>query len=150
MTSKEYITHQQRSRKWEACLYSIARELEAQLDQSQLIILMRGAGERMAQGFPELQMETLDDVEAVINDVWKESDWGWVKFSEEKDIVKIEHHFSPLKAALGEPSKDWGLALLEGFYTKVFQQLGAAPELAVRQVSVSDDDGITTFNLCVA
>jgi len=147
MTIKEYVAYQQRSRKWETCLYSIARELESLLEQEQLIVLMRGAGERMAQGFPDLQLETLDDVEAVINDVWKESDWGWVKFSEERDVVKIEHYFSPLKAALGESAEAWSLALLEGFYSRVFLQLGAAPELSVHKVAIADD--VITFNLCV-
>lgn len=147
MTPNEYIMYQQKSHKWEACLYSMARELENMLSQQQLIGLMRGTGERMAQGFPNLDLETLTDVGAVVNEVWKESDWGWVKFYEEENIVKVEHYCSPLNAAFGEEAKAWTVALLEGFYTEVFHQLGAGRELSVCHCGDLDSTGVTVFNL---
>jgi len=143
----EYISYQQKSFQWDGFLYSMARELEKTLNQEQRQNFMRNIGGRMAQGFPDLDMETLTDVEAVMNEVWKESGWGWVKFYEEEDVIKIEHYHSPLNIALGEDSQAWNIALLEGFYTAIFHQLGAPDTLTVRANKDDDKARLMVFYL---
>jgi len=133
MTANEYIYFQQSSRKWQAFLYSMARELEETMNQEQLIHFMRGVGERMAEGFPEDGLDSLHDVEGMLNAGWKESDWGWAQITEEESMVMIDHYYAPLKESFGDASLSWSVAVLEGFYSKVFHQLGAGLELAVRQ-----------------
>lgn len=149
MTPNEYIGFQQNSRKWQAFLYSMARELEGNMNQDQLVQFMRGVGERMAEGFPDEGLDSLNDVETMLNDGWKESDWGWVQITDEQNIVNIEHYYAPLKENFGETALPWSAALLEGFYSKVFHQLGAGLEMAVRQKSAKTTDEKISLALAV-
>lgn len=128
-----YYEQQQCSKQWRAFLNAFSVEFAAQGDVHDLRAFMYKLGLTMAASFKVEGGDTLLTLEASINKVWADLDWGWVHLSDESDCLLIEHNASPLKVAFGEQALDWSPALLEGIYTAWFESMGIDKSLRLSQ-----------------
>ena len=88
----------------------------------------------MSRSRPLPALELLPDLEAAMNAVWSEMDWGWVELHDAGDSLRIVHHCAPLEAAFGLAARTWSGAVLEGAYEQWLRAAGAGHRLKVRQV----------------
>jgi len=148
MNTETYIANMQLSSQWGPFLFSLTHEMESQLDQKTLRSLMFNTGDRMGRDFPEPPDHSLESIESLINDVWNECNWGWVKLVDGGDCIRIEHYFSPLYTTFASNSASWAGEMLRGFYSAVFEQLGAGNELHVRRTKSDSTDHLEVLELC--
>lgn len=137
-----YFRAQQVSPQWLPVLAALAEVLAESASERELHTVFRETGLRMAARVTDElpEVDTLAELEDVLNDDWLVRRWGWVEFEERSNCVEICHHAAPLAVAFGESALSWSCGLLEGFYEGVFRTLGAGGGLGVRAES-SDAGG---------
>ncbi|MFZ0255275.1 MAG: cellulose biosynthesis protein BcsD, partial [Gammaproteobacteria bacterium] len=128
-----YYADQHCSRQWSSFLFSLGQELDALAEQDELRPLMRQVGKRMAGQMPLPPADTLEDVQAAMNQQWDRIGWGWVSLEEKPEFLLIKHSAAPLQSAFGAGSLSWSPALLEGIYERWFVMAGAGDGLSVSQ-----------------
>lgn len=131
--SLEYFSEQQCASQWRGFLSALAGEFTEQLPAEDLRALWRRIGERFAAATPLGDCQTLDDLEAAINRIWAQLNWGWVRIDDQGDALAIRHHCAPLRAAFGAQALPWSAGYLEGAYQSWFSSLGIDPGLHIRQ-----------------
>jgi hypothetical protein len=141
-----YYEEQQCSKQWRGFLGALADEFEDQLGEQKLRALMGRVGERFAIATTLPACETMDELNLVINDVWRELNWGWVVIEDDADHLVILHACAPLAGAFGREGLAWAPGFLEGVYQHWFSVLGIDPALRIREIPGSDD-GVLTFRL---
>ncbi|WP_353253072.1 cellulose biosynthesis protein BcsD [Salinisphaera sp. PC39] len=130
------------NRQWRPFLQALAKEMNAQLPDTERRGLFYAMGRRMVEYLPTPDASDLKRLEASINEAWRAIDWGLVQVDETDDFISITHYCSPLRAAFGAESLVWTPALLEGVYAEWFAALGAGEDLVLRQhgdVTGADD-----------
>lgn len=143
----DYLLEQQCSRQWKGYLTSLADEFNAQLSESDLRTLNQRVGARFAASTPLPACRTLADIQAAVNQVWRDNGWGYVDMQQEEQGLRVVHYCAPLKAAFGEKSLAWSPAFLEGAYQVWFAASGAAANLKLRQASDCDSTGTVEYRL---
>ncbi|MDR5857645.1 cellulose biosynthesis protein BcsD [Caballeronia sp. LZ062] len=144
----EYLLDRQISRQWRGVLAALASEFEAQIGHDQLRELMERVGSRFADANPLPPCDTTPALADALNALWRDTDWGFVELSDERDHLSIVHYCAPLQA-FGESALAWTPAFLEGAYQRWLAGLGAQG-LAVRQASEFGDDAAIEFRLARA
>lgn len=127
-------TQRQRSPQWRGFLSALLGELHSGADPEEVRNFMRQVGRRMAQATPLTKVETLEELEAAMNKVWADMDWGWVRLNAVSDGVRILHGAYP-DVAGGADAKMWTAAwasVLEGAYTVWLQAQGSPIDKTLR------------------
>ncbi|MGQ0709793.1 MAG: cellulose biosynthesis protein BcsD [Rhodoferax sp.] len=138
----DYVRAQQVAPQWQDFLRALAGELCAQADDSALRTLFHSIGTRLAEGVQAIyqDIDTLANLQQVLNGYWGGMQWGWVEMTEQAGFVDITHCLAPLSQAFGEDALGWSTGVLEGFYQTVFQHLGADPALQLQYVQQPGHD----------
>ncbi|MFZ6723758.1 cellulose biosynthesis protein BcsD [Undibacterium sp. Ji49W] len=143
-----YYEEHQCSNQWRAFLAAFAAEFASKGEPKDLRVFMHQLGRTMASGFNVADGSSLQALEACMNRVWSEMNWGWVQLVEEADALVVAHHASPLKVAFGEEALNWSPALLEGMYAQWFETLGMDKSLRLSQRDgVFEDGQLFVFDL---
>src|SRR5690606_23625657 len=101
----------------------MAQELGEHGNEVELRALTSRMGARFAERFELGACHTVQDMQAAMNQVWREVDWGWVTLEETPSHLEILHQCSPLTAAFGGSSPGWFSGFLEGVYQRWFEAL---------------------------
>ncbi|MET3604593.1 hypothetical protein ABIC99_002409 [Sphaerotilus sulfidivorans] len=141
----EYHQQHQCSRQWRPFLFCLGQELAERLGPDGARALMRRLGGAMSRERPLPALELLPDLEAAMNALWSDMDWGWVELQDTGDALRIVHHCAPLDAAFGVSARAWSGALLEGAYEQWLKAAGAGDRLRVRQMPGSSSSPDTTL-----
>ncbi|WP_061167831.1 cellulose biosynthesis protein BcsD [Caballeronia hypogeia] len=141
----DYLLEHQISRQWRGLLAALADEFEAQIGRSELRQLMHRIGLRYAQAHPLPSCESTAALADAFNALWRDTDWGFVELSDERDYLSIVHYCAPLPA-FGERALAWTPAFLEGAYQQWLAVLGAQG-LELHQASEFGDDAAIEFRL---
>ncbi|MFZ6678241.1 cellulose biosynthesis protein BcsD [Undibacterium sp. Tian12W] len=146
--SIRYYEEQQCSVQWRSFLGAFSAEFASKGEPGDLRAFMHQLGRTMAAGFHVDDGSSLQALEACMNKVWSEMNWGWVELVEEADALVVAHHASPLKVAFGEQALEWSPALLEGVYAQWFDGLGMDKSLRLTQrAGVFEDGQLFVFDL---
>lgn len=119
---------------WRLFLGTLADELNEQMDVEEIRAFFYVLGQRMAEAEPIAEVETLEELEASINQRLDASGWGWTVIRDVHSSLEFVHSCAPLRAAFGEDSLAWSGAILEGMYAVWLKALGAGDELQLRQI----------------
>lgn len=138
-----YFSRQQCSVQWQAFLSAFSAELGQQVPANELRVLMTRLGHFMAQSLPAPSGNTVAELEASINAIWFDMNWGWISLVEKKDELHIEHHAAPLQAAFGADALAWSPAILEGIYARWLSALSGSQALKLTQVGNAVPDSMT-------
>lgn len=135
-TLLNYFREQQISLQWLPVLRAMASEMSSSMPADELHGLFAKIGERFAIDSEDHfnEAETLAQLEESLNYFWARINWGWVSFKEAKGCIEITHSAAPLAEAFGEDALEWSIGLLQGFYQRAFNALGASENMAVRTV----------------
>ncbi len=137
-----YFARQQCSVQWQAFLSAFSAELGQQVPANELRVLMTRLGHFMAQSLPAPSGNTVAELEASINSIWFDMNWGWINLAEKKDELHIEHHAAPLQAAFGADALAWSPAILEGIYAHWLSALSGSQALKLTQVGTAVPDSM--------
>jgi hypothetical protein len=128
------------SPQWRVFLSAFAVELQTGAEPEEVRGFLRQIGRRMADLMVLPKTETLEALEAVMNQAWSEIEWGWVKLFPEDDGIRIVHGAYP--NAFADPSNElWprgAAALMEGVYGQWMLGQGS-PVPLVRRISQGID-----------
>ncbi len=135
-TLENYFREQQVSLQWLPILRALAQEMSTRADVADLRQLFFQVGDRFAKDVDGrfAGVETLEQLEQLLNELWQQINWGWVELNEAKASVDIAHQAAPLAEAFGEDALDWSIGLLEGFYQHIFKVLGAGDSMLVQAI----------------
>jgi len=143
-----YFSRQQCSAQWGAFLAAFATEFGQQVPVGELRVLMRRLGKLMAQSMPAPSGNTIAELEASINEIWFEMNWGWALMLEKESGLFIEHHAAPLQTSFGVAGLAWSPAILEGVYAHWFASMGAGTVLQLAQFEEAlPDSSLIVFRL---
>lgn len=129
----EYHAAQQSSRQWGDFLLALAGEFQGKIDAGELRSLMFRVGQSMARRMGQPKGDSLKELEAAMNGVWFNMNWGWVRLQEKQNYLLIEHFAAPLFNAFGAAAMPWSTGILEGVYFDWLSALGADSTLRLRQ-----------------
>ena len=129
------------SLQWLPVLRAMATEMSVHMHAPELRQLFFKIGERFAEDTEEhfQGVETLAQLEESLNFFWSRVNWGWVTLREAKGFIEITHSAAPLAEAFGEDALGWSVGLLQGFYQRAFNVLGASDTMVVRSVGEPSD-----------
>ncbi|WP_250500784.1 cellulose biosynthesis protein BcsD [Caballeronia sp. GAWG1-5s-s] len=144
----DYLLDSQISRQWRGMLAALADEFDAQIGHGELRELMHRVGSRFAKAHALPPCDSTSALADALNALWRDTDWGFVELSDERDHLSIVHYCAPLPA-FGESALAWTPAFLEGAYQQWLAGLGAQG-LAVRQASEFGGDAAIEFRLARA
>lgn len=124
------------SPQWRAFLSAFAVELQTGAEPAEVRGFLRQIGRRMADLVPLPKVETVEALEAAMNEAWGRMEWGWVRLFPEDGGVRIVHGSYP--NAFADPSNElWpqgAAALMEGIYGQWMLRQGS-PVPVVRRMS---------------
>ncbi len=144
-----YLQHLQCSRQWRGFLAALGAEFVSALPQQDLFMLMARVGMRFASGNPLAPSQTVEGLQASMNQIWAAFDWGVVELRQTSAGMEIWHRFSPLTAAFGEERGPWVTGFLQGAYQQWLEAAGGAG-LRVDVMAVADLLGSVHLRLVVA
>lgn len=133
-----YFSEQQCARQWRAFLQALAAELAEQMADEEIQSFMYVLGRRMGAAVQPREAETLEEMEAAANEVWRDLDWGVVRLKDVQTSLEIVHACAPFRAAFGPDGVRWAGALLEGIYSRWLESFGAGDDLVLRQIEVEE------------
>lgn len=137
-----YLAARQFSVQWRAVMLAMADELFENFSAEEAWGFYRQIGLRVSQSVVLPAVTTLDELEASLNAVLAEMDWGYVSLSLAETAIAIHHRAYPgqhLEDASGHWRRAFA-ALLEGVYTVWLQSQGGRPEMrATHREGASDE-----------
>jgi len=137
-----YLAARQFSPQWRAVLLAMADELFENFSAEEAWGFYRQIGLRVSREVALPTVKTLDELEASLNTVLAELDWGFVALSLGDGAISIRHRAYP-GLLLEDPNGHWRrafAAILEGVYTIWLQSQGGRPEMtATHRESGSDE-----------
>jgi hypothetical protein len=145
VTTLNYLLERQLSPQWCGFLTSLADEFEAQIGPDELRQLMNRVGRRFAHAQPLGECASTVELADALNQIWRDSDWGFVELSDEPDYLRIVHRCAPL-TAFGHEALAWTPAFLEGAYEQWLSEMGAEG-LSVLQAGPFDENASIEFRL---
>ncbi|MBN3854963.1 cellulose synthase [Paraburkholderia sp. Ac-20340] len=140
-----YVMNSMPAPQWRPFLSLFTQELTQNLTPRLLTQLMRSAGEQFGRQYALAPSGTVAEMQAAMNRVWSELDWGTVEIREAQDWLVLTHYHAPLKAAFGPENLPWAGAFLEGAYEAWMHQLGADPQLRITTAGPADASGTMVF-----
>lgn len=143
----DHLALRQCATQWRGMLRAFSAVAAQQLEAGPLREALHAVGMRFGQDHVLPAAQTLAEIQAHMNALWRELDWGWVSLREAATHLVIDHRCAPLAAAFGDEGASWSGALLEGVYTVWFRAMGAGEQLRVRQASPMDANGNIAFHL---
>ncbi|PVM78473.1 cellulose biosynthesis protein BcsD [Caulobacter radicis] len=90
-----YLRRRRVSGQWAPFLAALADELAAVADKGAVKRFLCATGERMARRHALPKLETLDELEARLNEILDAMDWGWVQLAVAEDHILITHGACP-------------------------------------------------------
>lgn len=144
-----YVQQLQCSRQWRGVLAALGAEFVSALPQQDLFMLMARVGMRFASAHPLSPSQTVEGLQASMNQVWTALDWGVVELRQTNAGMEVWHRFSPLIAAFGEERGPWVVGLLQGIYQQWLEAAGGAG-LRVDVMNAPDLLGSVHLRLVVA
>ena len=133
------------ARQWRDFLRAMAVEFDQALPGGESARLMARIGQRFADVHVLPPAATVQALQASINAVWAECEWGWAVLEERPDQLRIVHAGSPFAAALGH-GNGWHHGFLEGAYRHWLRGAGMLAALDVRHVATENRD-ISIFTI---
>ncbi len=127
------------ARQWRSFLRAMAAEFGQALPDEESARLMARIGQRFADAHPLPPAATVQALQASVNAVWSECEWGWAAFEERHDQLRIVHACSPFAVALG-PGNGWQHGFLEGAYRHWLRAAGMLAVLDVRHLATENRD----------
>ncbi len=128
------------SPQWRVFLSAFALELHVGAEPAEVRGFLRQIGRRMAGSLLLPKTETVEALEAAMNEAWSSIEWGWVKLFPENASLRIVHGAYP--NAFSDPSNevwpDGAAAVMEGVYGQWMLAQGS-PTSAVRRISSQSD-----------
>ena len=131
LVSLGYYARQHCSRQWVYFLAAMFAEFEERVDPAEADQFLETLGARMARSFPLRRCESLDDLEADINAILEDIDWGWARVSEGNHFIEIVHGAYPV-IPQDEERRSWLAPILEGLYTEWLGEQGGDASLTAR------------------
>lgn len=98
-------------------------------------------GTRLADEHPLFNAERLGDIEGAARRFLHAHDLGWLRLIEREDAVDFIHGCAPFRSWFGDEAASWSGGLLEGLYARWLRELGASPQLQLRQIEPEPDAG---------
>ena len=126
------------ARQWRGFLRAMAAEFDQALPEEESARLMARIGQRFADAHALPPVATVEALQAAVNAVWADCEWGWAAFEERPDQLRIVHAASPLAAALG--GGRWHHGFLEGAYRHWLRGAGMLAVLDVRHLATGNRD----------
>ena len=137
-----YLAARQFSPQWRAVLLAMADELFENFSAQEAWGFYRQIGLRVSRDVALPPVKTLDELEASLNVVLAEMDWGFVSLSLADSAIAIQHRAYP-GLHLDDPNGHWRrafTAILEGVYTIWLQSQGGRPEMTATHREGGSDD----------
>jgi hypothetical protein len=131
LVSLNYYARQHCSRQWVYFLAAMFAEFEERVDPAEADQFLETLGARMARSFPLRQCESLEDLEADINAILEDIDWGWARVIEGDHFIEIVHGAYPVIPQDPE-RRSWLAAIFEGLYTEWLGEQGGDASLTAR------------------
>lgn len=144
-----YLQQLQCSRQWRGFLAALGAEFASALPQQDLFMLMARVGMRFASAHPLAPSQTVEGLQAAMNQIWTAFDWGVVGLRQTQAGMEIWHRFSPLTAAFGEERGLWATGFLQGAYQQWLEAAGGTG-LRVDVMAPADLLGSVHLRLVVA
>lgn len=127
------------AKQWRGFLQAMAAEFDQALPSEESARLMARIGQRFADAHVLPPAATVEALQASVNAVWAECEWGWAVFEEYPDHLRIAHACSPLAVALARDT-DWQHGFLEGAYRHWLRGAGMLAVLDVRHLATESRD----------
>ncbi len=137
-TNLAYYSERQAGRQWRVLIQTFVDEMFHSAGRADACEFLRHVGKRMAQSMPLGEQPTLSSLQAAMNQVWLDMDWGWVRLHSDGRSVEILHGAYPQAQVGGETWREALAAVLEGIYQQWFVAQGEAA-LRVRCESRQSD-----------
>jgi hypothetical protein len=135
-----YLARRGVSGQWRGFIRALVETLDGNLDAASRDSLLRAVGARLAALSPLPACSSLAELEARMNDVLAQIDWGFTEISfdpNERSLV-LTHAAPPAIATAADPSGGWIAAVLEGMFGAwLGSQPGAEPSLSPRRVAAT-------------
>lgn len=139
-TTLAYLARRGVSAQWRNFLRALVETLDSQLDAASRDSLLRAVGARLAAHSPLPACSSLGELEARMNDVLAQIDWGFVEIAfdpNERSLV-VTHAAPPTIATQTDPSGGWIAAVLEGLFGAwIASQPGAEASVAPRRIGAT-------------
>jgi hypothetical protein len=138
-----YYTRLRGNKQWSGFLLTLVREMFASAGSADVGEFLRHVGRCMAQKHAVPEEGTLESLEASINNLWREMDWGWARLGTDGQAIEIVHGAYPVLS----DDVDWHqalAALLEGVYQQWF--MSQDDDLKLRVHFVGLREGALVFN----
>jgi len=129
-----YLSARQFSPQWRAVLLAMADELFENFSAQEAWGFYRQIGLRVSRSVALPSVKTLEELQASLNVVLAEMDWGFVSLSLADSAIAIRHRAYPGQH-LEDASGNWRrafAAMLEGVYTVWLQSQGGRPEMTAK------------------
>lgn len=140
----QYLLRERISTQWTAFLQAFSAEMQSQLTPEEYRQLLHSMGQRMAESLAIGQRDTVEELEAAINQRFESMQWGYAKLIDSGISLNIEHHFSPLSVALDLDNETAG-GLLEGIYEHWFRTAGAEADLGIKQLPSTATESVLHY-----
>lgn len=114
--SLHYYTRRHCARQWVHFLAAMMAEFEERVDPGEADQFLSVLGSRMAEMVPLPPSDNLEQLEADINAVLEDIDWGWVRVAEADHFLEIRHGAYPV-VPQDEKLRSWMAPVLEGLYS---------------------------------
>lgn len=144
----EYYAKHHCSTQWRLFLELVFDELSSSAGKEESSGFWRHIGGRIASEMPIGECATLELLEAVINDILGQLDWGWASITADNQKMHICHTASPAPGSSRErieTSLFAMSALLEGLYQGWLQQQGGDIDVPIRCTSRNLEKRECTF-----
>jgi hypothetical protein len=135
--NEAYLAARRCSVQWRAFLAALAVELHVGAEREEVLEFLRAVGRRMAGRLPLTPKDTLPELEAAMNDIWSQVDWGWTRLRPIDEGIAIVHGAYP--TAFETDGIMWSAgaaAVLEGVYAAWFEAQGS-PLTTLKRMSDS-------------
>ena len=133
-TSLNYYAQRNCSVQWRAFLSEMIGEFYDQVDAEFAANFLHRVGTRMAQAVPVPPAGSLEEVEAALNRILDQMDWGWAEIRDAGNHIRIVHGAYPIVPMYQNAPEGWLVPVLEGAYTEWFRGLGGQADLRAKAV----------------
>jgi hypothetical protein len=113
-----YLARRDVSRQWRGFLGALLETLEGQMDSAARDALLRAVGQRLAAAMPLPPAETLEGLEARMNEALASATWGHValELDPQDRRLRFRHSAAPCVSTPHDPAGAWIGPVLEGLY----------------------------------
>lgn len=129
--SLRYYAQRHCARQWVHFLAAMFAEFDERVDRAEAEQFLEILGMRMARMMPLPPSDNLGQLEADINAILEDIDWGWARVAESDHFLEITHGAYPM-VPQDETQRCWLAPVLEGLYSEWLGEQGGDRALTVR------------------